>query len=160
MKQLGSKMLVVGVGLGVLALGSTVLARPPGAEPPASTPFATSCVITSIAPNHSGTCSGAVVPAGFRFEIHTVTAGLQIHTAGIKPIHIHAQISTNGAFRAYYFPTTFQADNTAFTGDFYTMNQMVLLHADGGTAPLFTVGLSDDSGASVDISASGMLVPE
>jgi hypothetical protein len=150
--------MLLGIGLGVLALGSTVLARPPGAPAPSPRPFSTGCVVEVLDTHPSAQCFTEAVPAGFRFEIHTVTAGLQVGS-GIKPIELHAQIATGGNVQTYFFPATFMSDSQQFTGDFWATNQSVLLNADTGTAPLFTVTLSDRSFGYADIAVSGMLVP-
>jgi hypothetical protein len=159
MKAFGSKILVLGAALAVLVLGSTVLARPPSAEPPPAVPFSTGCAINSFDSAGRAQCILEPVPVGFRFEIRTVTAGLQIG-AGLRPIEFHAQIATGGNVETYFFPATFQGDSAFFTGDFFTVNQSVLLNADGGSTPVFSVTLSDAGSGFADIALSGVLLPE
>ena len=158
MKQLGSKMAVLGVGLCVLGLGSTIFASKTAnaIQLREMIPVAFSCPITTFSNNGIGTCQLPTVRDGYRFEIQTVSAQAQINAG--NPIQVSLRLQTNGPIVDHFFPAAHQGDSAFFTGDFYTVNQAVQLSADSGSTPQFMVILSDGPPGFVELTAAGRLV--
>jgi hypothetical protein len=152
------KIALLGIGLGMLGLGSTIFATRTANAIQAREiiPVAFNCPISNFSGSGIGTCQLPTVRAGYHFEIQTVSAQLQINAG--HPTQVSLRLQTNGPIVDHFFPAAHQGDSAFFTGDFFTVNQAVQLSADSGSTPEFMVIISDGPPGFAELTAAGRLV--
>jgi hypothetical protein len=120
-------------------------------------PFSAECKIGVLGIEGQADCAYAVVPAGKRWVIETVTGSLQLPT-GIKPALIDLHITTAGVSTDNVFPAKFQGTSDFYPGDFYAVSEQVRLYQDGGFLPFFNIDMTNNApGATGFFTLSGFL---
>ena len=159
MKFLSARSTILGLSMGVVALGlGAVAVKSADAAPrPSIIPYATSCEISSFDFAGRGQCIFDAVPAGYHFEMLMVTSEI-ITTGGVVPFSINAQVNTGGIYRSHFFRAEFQGNSMHFTGDTFVFSQPVHLTAQAGSTTIWSVVVSDATTGVASLTASGNLV--